>query len=480
MRHGAGLWRGWLIAALALIGVHTTLPIESLTSSIFFDVFALLCVTMLLVGVRRNRPPRAAVWYLIGAGQLAWALGDTLFSWYQATGLDPFPSPADLLYLPGYPLLGAGIVLLVRTRARGADRGGLIDAGIVATGVSLPAWVYLIQPLAADNAVSVAERVIATAYPVGDLLLLVLVIRLFTTSGIRTPGFWMLSAGVAGVLAADSIFTLLVVDEATFFNLGADLLWMSSYLLFSLAAMHPSTAALTQAADPGPARLGRGRLVVLGAASLPAPAVLLHQGLTRPDDISWAPIVLGAVILFVLVVLRMGILVTQVQEQAGLLAALSNVDGLTGVANRRAWDAALATALADAARTGRPLVIALLDLDRFKDFYDRFGHLAGDQLLTAAAQRWARLVRPGDLLARYGGEEFGVLLPGAGLPEAEVVLERLRAHTPDGQSISAGIARWDGTEDADALFGRADAALYRAKRTGRNRVLVADAGNLEE
>jgi len=102
-----------------------------------------------------------------------------------------------------------------------------------------------------------------------------------------------------------------------------------------------------------------------------------------------------------------------------------------------------------------------------------YGHQAGDRLLKEAAAAWTEQIRQIDVLARYGGEEFIVLLPGCDQSAAEVIVRRLRAATPDGQTFSAGIAMWDGRETADQLVARADEALYRAKEAGRDRSVVA-------
>jgi diguanylate cyclase (GGDEF)-like protein len=152
------------------------------------------------------------------------------------------------------------------------------------------------------------------------------------------------------------------------------------------------------------------------------------------------------------------------------LRELSERDALTGVLNRRAWDQLLSSAL----RTGtQPLHVALLDLDHFKAYNDRNGHLAGDALLRRAARAWRSAVRAGDVLARYGGEEFAVLLAGCGQDRAIEIAERLRLATSDEQQVSIGVACWDGTEGAETLVDRADRALYEAKRSGRNRVTFA-------
>jgi diguanylate cyclase (GGDEF)-like protein len=167
---------------------------------------------------------------------------------------------------------------------------------------------------------------------------------------------------------------------------------------------------------------------------------------------------------------------TGVLERADLVAQLADLartDELTGLPNRRAIDEELARELERARRERGPLCVALLDLDWFKRFNDTQGHPAGDALLAAAAGAWRESLRAGsDHLGRYGGEEFLAVVP-ASVDEARATVERLRSVTPQGQTISAGIAEWDGLESAQALVGRADVALYAAKARGRDRSEVA-------
>jgi diguanylate cyclase (GGDEF)-like protein len=162
-------------------------------------------------------------------------------------------------------------------------------------------------------------------------------------------------------------------------------------------------------------------------------------------------------------------------ERADLLGRLTEIaltDVLTGLPNRRAWDARLERAVAEE----EPVCVAILDLDFFKAFNDDHGHQAGDRLLKEAAAAWRAELRPTDTLARYGGEEFVVLLHGLDLDIARRVVDRLRAATPREQSCSAGLARRADRESAATLLGRADDALYDAKRAGRNRSVLAETG----
>jgi diguanylate cyclase (GGDEF)-like protein/PAS domain S-box-containing protein len=179
---------------------------------------------------------------------------------------------------------------------------------------------------------------------------------------------------------------------------------------------------------------------------------------------------------------RLGSLMTLLAAEAAVaiersdllsrLEAVARTDELTGLANRRAWDEELSRELARAQREHQPLCVAMLDLDHFKRFNDEHGHQAGDRLLKQLAATWREVLRPTDLLVRYGGEEFVVLLSNCGIEVAVEVIERLRRATPGGQTCSAGVALWNRTEAPNALVSRADAALYRAKREGRDRIVA--------
>ena len=163
----------------------------------------------------------------------------------------------------------------------------------------------------------------------------------------------------------------------------------------------------------------------------------------------------------------------ELRDGASRLEAVSRIDYVTGLLNRRAWDSDLPRELARAARDGRPLCAAMLDLDGFKAFNDEEGHQAGDRLLKECAAGWSTMLRTTDLLARFGGDEFAVLLTGCALSDAVALVSRLRDGMPTGQTLSAGVAGWDCAESADSLVARADEALYEAKRSGRDRVLAS-------
>jgi diguanylate cyclase (GGDEF)-like protein len=163
----------------------------------------------------------------------------------------------------------------------------------------------------------------------------------------------------------------------------------------------------------------------------------------------------------------------EVRARATGLERLARTDPLTGVPNLRVWEAALSDQLAEAARWEVPASVAMLDVDNFKAYNDRFGHQAGDRLLKFFAARWQSELRNGDLLARIGGDEFAVLLPRCPLEAGGAVIRRL-CSVPASTTTSAGVASWDGRESMEGLIARADRALYQAKQEGRSRIVLAE------
>jgi diguanylate cyclase (GGDEF)-like protein len=209
----------------------------------------------------------------------------------------------------------------------------------------------------------------------------------------------------------------------------------------------------------------------------------------RPDSVLFEPLLRGAEPIGVLVVGWTGRIraadprVTVVQLLAHEAAAvidrsdmvneltdMAQTDALTGLPNRRAWDAAFNRALAD----GHSLTVAMLDLDHFKDYNDTHGHPAGDRLLKETAAMWRAQLRSGDLLARLGGEEFGLLLLDCDTGHAIEVIERLRGAIYGDRTCSVGFAERLPGEPPEDVMARADLALYEAKTTGRDRACMSN------
>lgn len=159
------------------------------------------------------------------------------------------------------------------------------------------------------------------------------------------------------------------------------------------------------------------------------------------------------------------------------LRKFASTDGLTGIANRRAFDTVLEREVARASRDGSTLALVMLDIDRFKQLNDTHGHQIGDDVLRAVAAALAKACREYDTAARYGGDEFAMILPNCSPEEAQAAADRLRRSVAGADSVprvtvSGGIATFpaDGS-DAISVVRAADQAMYESKRTGRNRVM---------
>ena len=175
--------------------------------------------------------------------------------------------------------------------------------------------------------------------------------------------------------------------------------------------------------------------------------------------------------------------IEQLKSQLELVNRLVREDQLTGALNRRGLDDALEREAARAKRAGSCLCVALMDIDNFKNINDSFGHQVGDIVLVHLVAIIKETIRSNDLIGRYGGEEFLLLLPDSRLDEALAVMGRLQCELAAKPiswarqrllvTFSAGVAVYSPGETLEALINRADAALYEAKRVGKDRVIVA-------
>lgn len=271
--------------------------------------------------------------------------------------------------------------------------------------------------------------------------------------------------GVVGAAADLSLAYLAMVLLASGLFLPWDPRWHVAWLTAALVI----TVVAAGAGAFGSADAGVSALVAAGMASVAsglghsAMYARLRRGLEQQFELR----------ALTRLATRQGDAVAQLNED---LSRAAHVDAMTGLGNRRALDDALATL------AGRRLAAILLDLDHFKAYNDRLGHLAGDAALTRVGMLLQRTVRAGDLVFRYGGEEFLVLVPGGELDGARQLAERMRAAIRDDEqtggdrlTLSAGVAVADRFSSADPmpLLRLADAALYQAKRNGRDQVVVS-------
>ncbi|MCW2638120.1 MAG: diguanylate cyclase [Dactylosporangium sp.] len=475
-------WVGYIAAVSLMAGLYYLLPILGPAGVpvqvVVYAGVSWSSAVALLVGLRRHRPLRRAPWLVLAGGQAFTAAGEVVFDVvHQLLGNDSTVSAADPLYLAAYPLLAAGLLLLVRHRTPGWDTPSIIDAAIIAISAALLSWMFLISASAFATDLSALERTVTAAYPVMDLLLLAVAARLLLGAGVRTPAFRLLAGGLILLLLTDGVYTVQNLLGTYQDGNYLDAAWMLAFTLIGAAGLHPSMARMTERSPAAGPDATPGRLAVLAVAALLAPASLLIQYLRHAP--MYVPLVTGSCMaLFLLVIARMAALV-QVQRHMAI------TDALTGLRTRRFLEQALHN---EAARTHRPeasVGLLLLDVDHFKRVNDTHGHHGGDRVLCEVARRLAALVRPGDLVARYGGEEFAVLLPHSSDADLVAIGERVRrgiGTTPiavDGETlitvtVSIGAALLpDHVETPAELTLTADRALYAAKESGRDRLVTA-------
>jgi diguanylate cyclase (GGDEF)-like protein len=434
-------------------------------------VYEAMFVTSTLLAGAAARHRRSAAWGWVCAALLSWTVGDLLWNIAAVRGAEPpTPSISDLWWLLFYPLAYVGVVLLVRSRAERSPRGVWLD-GLIAGcgGGALASLVF--EPLTAGFQGDELAVITNLAYPVGDVLLLALVLGAFAVLGRNASlAFWGLGLSCALFAVADTGY--LLVDAAGGYVQGGplDVGWPAAAAIMALAAWAPATHGTTQ-------------FRVIGLVVLPSLGAVASVALLLVDHFHRLPTV--AVVLAgstaLLVVIRTALSfrevahLTEARVTAMREAELQAVtDELTGLLNRRGLYAAMEELLARPGDHGAALL--LLDLDRFKEVNDALGHQVGDELLRQLGPRLSASVVEGQALARLGGDEFALLLPGAdeeGAVEAAVALEeavRRPFHLEDVSfqvGVSTGIALapqhgWDRT----SLLRRADVAMYEAKRNG--------------
>ncbi|HET9417408.1 MAG TPA: EAL domain-containing protein [Candidatus Limnocylindria bacterium] len=454
-----------------------------------YQVPGMLAVVGVLTGIAIHRPAQRIPWLLLAAGQALTTAGD--WTWVvldRAFGIEPFPSVADAFYLSGIGLTGVAILWLVRGRIPDGDRAGVLDALIVAVGAGLVSWIYLMEPIVTDSSATLPEIIFALAYPLLDIVILGLLVRIALAPGRRGPALTMLLGALVALLASDFLYAGLALADGYWTGHPVEAGWLISAALYASAALHPSMRQIAAPVESTEVRLSPWRFLLLAGASLMAPAVLLVQWLAgEPIDV---PVIAAAsIVLFLLVIARLGGVVADLRANLRhrqiLEAELQQRafhDPLTGLANRTLFADRLGRALA---QRDEPVAVLFLDLDDFKTINDSHGHQAGDELLTAVARTLSAGVRPEDTVARLGGDEFAVLIErnateGIARQLADRLLAALRRPVrvagrdrSVGASIGISLGR-SGIAKAEQLMSEADIAMYVAKGDGKGGSSVFD------
>jgi len=273
------LWLAYLAAGLAAIGVYFLLPWDTIGQAALYDGIGASSAAAVAAGAFINRPEKRLPWFLFAVGLLAFSIGDTIFNLYGYVWdkTPPIPSVADLFYLGAYPVIAAGLALLIVGFGALERRAGLIDAAIFTIAFALVQWVFLMKD-AVHGEGSAAAKAVAAAYPGMDVLLISGLAVFCLCPAWRTVSYRYLAASLLLLFVADEIYG---TSPDTYANAGwLDTGWLLSYVLWGVAALHPSMTVLSRPIGSLQLRLTAARYSMLAAALLTAPVVLVTQRLT--------------------------------------------------------------------------------------------------------------------------------------------------------------------------------------------------------
>ncbi len=493
--HASGASAIWVtygvLAALLLayLGYLIARPVSE--SSTLIDGWLLCAVEIVAAGlcIARGvrRESRGLVPVLLGASILSWSLGDVALTAESLGGASPpTPSIADAFYLAFFPLAYVGVVMFIRGESRRLSTPNWLDSVIAALGAAAVCALPF-HGLLSSTGGSALEVATNLAYPVGDLLLLSLVVGSAAMLAGRSKAPWALLATGMALNAVGDTFNLfgsgIGASHAGVVLNG--IAWPAAILLVSVAMWVPRGHS-----DPLALQKPQGFLLP-GLAAVSCLVILLLGTFIHPGPIA---IALAAVTLAV-VGLRLATSVRGMRALTQERQHQSVTDHLTGLGNRRYLFGVLDAYFAergDASYRDRRLAFLYIDLDGFKEINDSFGHPAGDELLRQLGERFRGPLRSSDALVRLGGDEFAVVLVDADADDATTIAKLLTATLREpfaldsvsvriGASIGIARAPADAT-DSDGVVACADIAMYRAKLRGEPFALYEqdfdDDGNL--
>jgi diguanylate cyclase (GGDEF)-like protein len=418
-------------------------------------------------------------WRWLSAAIALYMLGDLLQFVYEVILHErAYPTWADAAYLSFY-VVAAYSLLSTRGQRRSVSERArrLLDMGTVFVGGAVLIWYVALGPALAWGAHFDLVDLVTYAYPAGDLLLLFGVLSALWR-GVPPSAVLSLRIFAVGVLlfiAADVAYDYITVHSTYLGGDPVDTLWMVALTAISLSAACRLRAEPTGFPEPPRAAVPARPLSLPYLAIVISYLLLAVVGLHSVKFDPLGGLLVGALALTFLVSTRQYLALRDYGKLAARYQELATVDGGTGVFNRRHFMEAAEAAFAHAQRTGKPFAALMVDVDKFKQINDAYGHSAGDRVLADLAQLCREHTRPDDIVGRYGGDEFILMVPGITTLRAIQLADQLirpsgRALGPDGNplaySVSVGIAEFPPDGDLSVLLMHADLAMYEAKQAG--------------
>ena len=446
-RAARGCFAAWIVV---LTAVYYAFPGSHLYT---WAALGYSSAAMIVLGVRLNRPARALPWYLIAAALVFFNTGDNVYNLIIAVGLEPsFPGFADLLYLMMYLLITGGFLLLVRYRSGGiSNRAALLDALVPTVGLGLLAWIYWIAPFTRSHDLSMLEKLVSVGYPLGDVLVLAMTLRMLTTPGRRPRALTAIVIAMVGLLVSDIFYGQSQLNADWSLGGPVDLGWIVFYAVMGYTALMPSMRKLSEPAPHGVTDTGPSRIIWMASAALIAPAVLYFEWINGAeveearDGVVDAPVIAAAAaLMFLLVLARVnGLALAQRRARARERALRQAGASLFGAAT-----------VDDVLSAAREAIETLMPRDKPYEL------LITTEKVPEARRAGVRVVGPDALPAGvdpHGFDAFllGVLpLPGDGTRQSVGVL-----------AAPAGVLA-DLKDTFEALFAQVEVVLQRITLTG--------------
>jgi two-component system, cell cycle response regulator len=470
IRRGWGSWGvlGVSIALTLVFAVHAFVGLGASSLDHFFGTWGELaifvpCAAICLLRARSLGKDRNA-WLLIGAGLGFWAAGGVYYL-IAFDGPDPVPIPSvgDAFYLIFYLLLYCGIVLLARRRVQRIGAGMWLDGWIGALACGAVSGEVVIPHVFATSHQPLISVTTSLAYPIGDLMLLAIVLGVLTMTGWRTArALAVAGIGLAVFTISDSFYVVRALSGTYKVGTIIDVGWMIMFVCVAYAALAWSSDVKV--------RMGERTvsLIVPIVSGIAALVVLILFSLGSVEGKFGLACAVGAL---ALTIIRMAFSVRENQQMLYSSRREADTDELTGLGNRRMLYDKLAR-VSISATEENPVAVVLLDLDGFKAYNDSRGHDAGDQLLVRVAASLRASLGDSGTAYRLGGDEFCVVFdPGKADPELAAAyiagrLEQRRDRYAIGASFGCGVIPEDG-RNGKAVLRRADVRMYERKTSQR-------------
>lgn len=267
-------WKLYLLGVTLVAGAYLILDATSLSKLVLYNGIGLSAVVAVLVGIKIHRPEHETAWFVVAAAMATFLAADVVYYVLEITSDSvPYPSVADALYLSMYPIMIVGLTMMLRRISPGRDTAGIIDATLVAVATFAVLGILVMDEYFHGNSGTLMSRLISMAYPVMDVALIMVAVRVVSAVHLRHRTFAFMTAGLSSLLVADTMYG--IVNTAAGYTTGGiiDAFWIGFYSLIGAGALHPSMGEHIEAREIQQGSITRPRLAALFLVVLAVPVI---------------------------------------------------------------------------------------------------------------------------------------------------------------------------------------------------------------